>query len=324
MFTNACHYLQAFDKEQISKNSGNFIQRFILSEIKAAIAIMLQETKTERYVSQVINAEEKFPLTFNPKNPALPIHTNNRKNWGFLWKESEDTDIDKPNAQDIFCITDKNISHTRNFKKVSIKNPDNIFFIKTSQYQLQFLDQAIPNESTKSLWKRSVISMSSPALIAEQSTNIKWNSQKMEAETTTSNLKNFINLHINIKPDITRQPELQRYLGLDVGEYGIAYCVIEPHQEQIKIITKGFLFSNALRNIKTHVPPKKNKLQQLTGTFSITSSKVDRVRENAIHELRYQIHDIVTRYHAKPVYEYSISNFETGSGKINIHLRKRN
>mgnify|MGYP005854467923 FL=1 len=107
---------------------------------------------------------------------------------------------------------------------------------------------------------------------------------------------------------------LPRYLGLDVGEFGIAYCVIEQKGHQITLLNRGFLTSNSLQKIKLYI--SKNKIQQLKGTFSITSTQVDRARENAIHDLRNQIHDLVTRYQAKPIYEYSISNFETGSGKI--------
>jgi hypothetical protein len=48
----------------------------------------------------------------------------------------------------------------------------------------------------------------------------------------------------------------------------------------------------------------------------VPSTTVAEVRKNAIGSVRNQIHDILTKESAGVVYEYSISNFETGSGRV--------
>ncbi|GIW59865.1 MAG: hypothetical protein KatS3mg087_0931 [Patescibacteria group bacterium] len=314
LFENAHSYLHTFGANKIAEDLGGYLQRFVFAEIKASISLMSRETITERYVAQVIDSEKKFPLTFIPKNSAESLSIQNRKSWGFYWKPTADQDSNPNTPSYVFCLTNKNMADKNNFKKTQIHDIRNILRTNTSKYQLQFLDNSLIDHSSRNLWSRSLITNASPSLIAEQTLQIKRNNTTFKPEYTILKKANFISLPLNLTPLPTPPPELHRYLGLDVGEYGIAYCVIKKEGNLITILNKGFLTSGALRKIKLYIG--KNKAQQLKGTFSVTSTQVDRARESAIHDLRNQIHDLVTRYHAKPIYEYSISNFETGSGKI--------
>ena len=61
---------------------------------------------------------------------------------------------------------------------------------------------------------------------------------------------------------------------------------------------------------------RENQKIQRTATFSRPNTKLALIRENVINSLRNRVHHLVLNYKATPIYEFEISNFETGSGKI--------
>ncbi len=110
--------------------------------------------------------------------------------------------------------------------------------------------------------------------------------------------------------------ERQKYpfLGVDVGEYGLAYCLVSFADKAIKAEKAGFIYDKNIANIKD----KFAQIQQQSrkGAFAEKDTVVARVRENAIGTLRNKVHVVLTEDKgASVIYEFSISNFETGSGR---------
>ncbi|MCS6956437.1 MAG: type V CRISPR-associated protein Cas12d, partial [Patescibacteria group bacterium] len=104
------------------------------------------------------------------------------------------------------------------------------------------------------------------------------------------------------------------YLGIDAGEYGIAYCLTDFSQQNPKIIEANYIKSKNIRKIKDHY----HKIQERAkkGLFLSSTSILQEIRENSINEIRNKIHNLYIKYQSPIIYEYSISNFETGSGRI--------
>jgi hypothetical protein len=123
-----------------------------------------------------------------------------------------------------------------------------------------------------------------------------------------------------------------RYLGIDVGEYGLAYTVIEVSDDlrsfaesktindelikesSVRILECGFIHSHLISKIRDQY--RENQKIQRTATFSRPNTKLANIRENAINSIRNRIHHLALKYKAKPIYELQISNFETGSGRV--------
>jgi hypothetical protein len=83
---------------------------------------------------------------------------------------------------------------------------------------------------------------------------------------------------------------------------------------KISCIASGFIHSHLIHKIKDQY--RENQQIQRTATFSRPNSKLAFIRDNAINSLRNRIHHLVLEYQAIPVYEFEISNFETGSGRV--------
>lgn len=290
---------------------GNFVQRYVLSEIKGALNELSRNYFIQRSVIQVVGADKKLPLVFLPKDTSRTLDIPNRKGWGFI-----EYDKCKGGIQKVFQNTSKEFSRTsKKFSTICV-NTDDIFNIRTSRYQLQFLDNMLPDITNRTLWGRMVLKLSEPSIIVEDLVKVTWDQTTWTPQFQIEKTRLFVNVPIAIQPQSTVEMGTPtRYLGIDVGEFGLAYTLFKTNNaDKIRILKQGFLFNTSLRNIKYEI--QKNKNRQIVGTFSMPNSAIQKTRENAITSLRNKVHDMVVRYKAKVIYEASISNFETGSGKI--------
>lgn len=100
----------------------------------------------------------------------------------------------------------------------------------------------------------------------------------------------------------------------DTGEYGLAWVVLETANGNFKILNSGFFAHQGIKKIRDKY--KEIQERQVTGTFGVPSTTLAKIRESVVHELRNKIHDLALRYNAKPIYEFQISNFESGSSRV--------
>ncbi|RME30414.1 hypothetical protein D6792_00950, partial [Candidatus Parcubacteria bacterium] len=113
-----------------------------------------------------------------------------------------------------------------------------------------------------------------------------------------------------------------RVVGVDVGEYGVAWVVLRGEEgakdaepTTLALHSMGFESSGALRKIRDRY--EEIQARQQRSDFSERTTKVARVREQAITALRNKLHDVLLRHRdGKIVYEYNISAFETGSQRV--------
>jgi hypothetical protein len=189
-----------------------------------------------------------------------------------------------------------------------------IAWIRTSREQLQFLEWLLvkPRRKRAILLKRR-----EPMLVVERDLVLKWKREKLEAEAGTSP-KLFINQPFQIIPQFEDENVLRlpyrRFLGVDIGEYGVGWCVLEEKGEKLRIVRRGFLYEPLVREVREYVAAWRES--QVFGLFASPETKLARLRENAAHKIRNRLHDIALRYHAQPVYEYQVSAFEAGGDRV--------
>ncbi len=330
-------YYDVFNPPDFDKNLFTKLwQQFFLSEFKGAAILYSKKTYLARYVSQFIGSENKIKIFFYSSNQDLLEKINdfenidndvsknlvNKRKYLISFDENLKLSTKRKLETDVCLIKlSKNLNQ---FKKVYIKKEsfDNLFEITSSYYQLQFLDRLFYKPKD---WRNVDIKLSEWNLILEQDYEINWKLEANKAEFIKKENSKKNKLYINIPFEISsknlvikfKQLDNNRFAypicGIDVGEYGLAYCLIKVGGNQTNIIDKGFFEDKNIANIKD----KFAKIQERSrkGIFNETDSTIVQVRENAIGALRNQIHDLVVKYNASPVYEYSISNFETGSGR---------
>ncbi|MBU1017279.1 MAG: type V CRISPR-associated protein Cas12d/CasY [Patescibacteria group bacterium] len=315
LFPKASAFIKRFGGELEGYSLNKVIFSFIASEIKGFVTLYTRETFVVRYVIQTIASEKKFPLLCIQEDKKEETQDFSRK-WGVLIRGEEPKRESKIKCLKI--VGKKNVTSA----KGEYVSPDFIWHIKTSKYQIQFLNRLFCK--TKK-WNSMDIELSEPCLILEEKWKILWDKEKMKPvfEKEENDQKVYYSMPFDLKPVANQKQRKQRaeeienrtaYLGLDVGEFGVAYVAMKVDDNKIKILEKGFITDPALRKIRTHIQSFKER--QKAATFANPSTKIARVREMAIHSLRNQIHNLALKYNAKIIYEISISNFETGGNKI--------
>ena len=293
--------------------------QMLFSSISGLAKMWGKKRFKERFVVQYVGSPQKTPILvrLEKQRPRFfftrksNIENTEGTNNGFY---TFDTKEKRTKNEKGFSLS-KNAVKINSEKgiTVALKNMSNVFPIRASRYYLQFLTDAflVGDKNPKS---KNHYTMNEYSLIREDTFEVKF---PFKEEARPSLKKVHTDLFVSIPITIAHKGEVQdemkkdRLMGIDVGEYGLAYVVIDRNA---RILTRGFLYDPALRKIRDHYHEIQKR--QKTGVFGEMNTTLARVREQAIHSLRNRVHDIAVRYNASPVYEYSISNFETGSGRV--------
>ncbi|GIW63454.1 MAG: hypothetical protein KatS3mg091_256 [Patescibacteria group bacterium] len=324
LFTDAKKYIELLNDNKIKMSDYNYTnQAFILSAIRGSATIYTQEKYLAKYTIQSIATDKDYPIYLTSNlikeklnKQLLPQIISNQHRYVIS--------LDKNNSKStkINVITLKKDSYQ--LKEIDLSELNNSFVINSSYYQTQFLDNFL-YKSRK--WKTSKIKLGEWSFILEKEYKINWDLHTglpQFKETNSKKTKLYLNIPFNLESDKTTQSlkELQEdknslsrpIIGIDVGEYGLAYCIIKVEENTINILTSGFIHEPNIAKIKDQFSEIQKKARK--GYFNVKTNTVAKVRETAIGSLRNKIHNLLIKY--KPsyiIYEYSISNFETGSGR---------
>ncbi|MBU6197307.1 MAG: type V CRISPR-associated protein Cas12d [Cyanobacteria bacterium REEB446] len=329
--------LKTFDALiRYSSSELSFQRRFLnvlFTTLRAKLSMVSRKEELVRYVLNPIKSEEKFKLfaiSHEEKGLAFSLA---------LDKESRDSaQILENTKYFVYKKASKEKDESKgesSFKehKSRTKLPS-MFSLKSSKYQIQFLYRAFEksfNEKGLDNYNGVSLEIASWSLIAEQKFNIKWekltenNAYSYPALTASEDFDSrrvYVSMPFTFTSSAGKESILRNnFIGFDVGEYGIAYVVIEkkdtseaPSLEDFTIKDGGFIHSHLVRKIKDHY--RENQKIQRSATFSRPNSKLALIRENAIGSLRNRLHHLVVKYQAKPIYEWQISNFETKSNRV--------
>ena len=291
------------------------INQAIFPEIKGTVSKMTTEEIVCRYIVQPIESEQKFPIVTEMSNHGIRRSKNEKYHIEYNYNSSQNNHTNT----DINILSKKNID-SKIFKNKKIDR-SKLLSINTSNYQIQFLDNCLSGK-----WKD--IKISSYSFIYEEMYKISW-SDKRELpiiQRDDDRRKLFVSIPFSLIKQHQKHIDLdkvKKMLGVDLGEYGVAiYVMDEKNFDNLQPYTK-FIYEASLRKIRDGI--RDNKKRQKSGTFSISNTYVQRIRDHSATAVRNKIHNIVINQQAQPVYEWEVSHFESGSNRISklYHSIKR-
>ena len=302
------------ENEIDADNLNTILQQAVFSEIRGILVKMTTRTMIARYVVQPIGSETKFKLATEQDFYGQPRSSG--QNYYIHYDGYQNKGVPKPAASNngFHYFADKPVKEGVLKSNKKLIKAD-LIKLNSSRYQLQFLDNALAGK-----WADFKPTLSSYSLIYEETYHISWSDQGLQLEVD-DHYKLFVAIPFAVSGNqddkrLKREIAIRgsKFLGIDVGEYGLATCVLDVRQSGLKVSRLSFIDNRALRIIRDQIAD--NKSRQRGGTFSMPNTRLKRLRESAITEIRNQVHALILKNSAIPVYEYSISNFETGSGKV--------
>ena len=319
-YQKAKKYLEAFKISFFNskKEANYFYQTRILSELKGAVSLFSKNYYQAKYSIHILKSNEIFPLFVKFSNVLKKEEINDNNKLKLIFK--------KPYR---YLIALKKIKFEKNKKESSVVhldkknkelvliNPEDesfLFKLTSSFYQIQFLDRFVYPVKN---WLDVDISLSEWSFILEKKYKINWDLDTGKPKFSEIESRLYVNIPFKIKAINQKyflQPK-ELFLGVDIGEYGVGYALVNFKDEEVKIIQTGFIKSKNIASLKDRYHLLQDRSKK--GVYFSSTSVIQEVRENAIGEIRNQIHDILIKNNADLIYEYNISNFETGSGKIN-------
>ena len=289
------------------KNIQTVIQQAIFSEMRGTAVKMTTKEFIARYVVQVMNAEKLYPLVTD-----LQKYGDKRKGGQRYYITS---DKGKKASEDVAAV--KRILKGKKIDDKALEAKDfegetkTMFEIQTSKYQLQFLDNALSGH-----WSKYKPELSSYSFIYEETYTVTWTEKGPEIKKKEGSDKLFVAIPFKLNTESATNIEAikkqKKFLGVDIGEYGVATYLLDT--KNFKNPQASFIFEKAMRRIREGI--SENVKNQKAGTFSIPNTKVKRLRDNTINSIRNKIHRILVEENAWSVYEKEVSAFESGSGKI--------
>lgn len=188
-----------------------------------------------------------------------------------------------------------------------------VMAVQSSRYQVQFLDWFFG----KHQHKKCRLSAGGSFTIAEKACRINWRGNEPEV-VDEKNDRLFVSQPFTINPPETRLADSEkiknRFVGVDIGEYGLAWSLIEINGNEVNQLESGFIADNQQLTLKKDV--KDLRERQVRATFNSPDTKVARVRESLIGSYRNLLEDLAMRKNARLSFEYEVSGFETGGNRI--------
>lgn len=316
-------FLSLLKKDAFTKDEfGRILQGYILAPATGAVMQLGRETYMERYCVLPLNTEQNYQLCYR-------LVEKEKKEWGILLDKR---DIQKKKDEGVkerseLFLKRKNVKDFASEKEYQLVHlSDNTCFanLHTSPYQMQFINKALDGKESWYAKRKLAADLSSYSFIVEEPVRLDWDIvQNIVSLKRSGEKRLFVSIPFNLQATgkidavaMGRTIRGRRIMGIDVGEYGVAYVILEHGRNNgnVRVRAHDFIKEPLIHTIREFVGTLKNR--QARGTFGMPSTKLARIRENAITSLRNQIHDVALRYNAEPVYEFEISGFEAGSGKV--------
>ena len=290
---------------------GTVIQQAVLSEMKGTVSKMSTTDLIARYVVQPQDVEKSVPLATD-----IPEYGSKRKkgmgyyvNIQKLFKEEGGVDSSK---EEKYQMVDKK-DPSKGLKRTEL-HKEHLLQIQSSTFQTQFLDNIFSGR-----WEEVSPIISSYSFIYEEYYKISWGNDGVCISLDKEKVPRlFVSIPFKLgfehnKERNEKLAQRENFLGIDIGEYGVALYLLDTKNFDTSIYTQ-FFYDPTLRKIRGSV--KENKKRQRSGTFSVPNTYTKRLRDQAITRLRNKVHSVVVQNEAWPVYEKEVSAFESGSGKI--------
>lgn len=303
-FPAAQNYIKTFGATLSGRQLTYFVQSLICSQLKGSANLITRKEIIVRSHLQPTDSSKSI----------LPFYVENiagKTKYGYYAKTLKELSGGEEKEVTLFAKKDDKVGKIEKIPAAAT------FEICTSKYQLQFIEWWLKKDSYKNI----TLERNDPALVLEEKFKIIWNEEKTEFTLEKGEQQLFVVQPFDFIPQTERTKQQEKlknrnlYLGVDVGEYGLAWVVADfSERGKDVLVDKGFIYENRIAKVREYRGLLKE--QQVKGTFSITSTALARQREQAIGALQNKVHALALKYNAKPCYEFQISNFETGSNRV--------
>lgn len=202
---------------------------------------------------------------------------------------------------------------TYNFTRADLKSKESlapVLGVRSSKYQVQFLDWFMGYHKRK----KTELGAGGAFCIAERTIKLDWSGEEPRI-AEVSNPRIFVSQPFEIKPKSRGTLTTKnRFIGVDIGEYGLAWSLIEVNDTQVTQLESGFIADPQQQILKDTV--KKLREKQVRATFNSPDTRVARIRESLIGTYRNRLEDLAMHKNARLSFEYEVSAFESGGARI--------
>jgi hypothetical protein len=222
------------------------------------------------------------------------------------------------------CIAEKGNDNQKYQIKDKLKEPNLVVLrVASSRYQTQFLDWTFGQHAKK----KTSLQVGGAFTIAEKAIDLDWSNEhptaklaepKEHGKKIDESLRIFVSQPFTLippqKPKFDAERSKNRFIGVDIGEYGLAWSLIKVENDKVEQLESGFIADNQQQVLKKEV--KEWRKGQARQTFNSMNTKVALLRESLIGSYRNQLEDLAMRKNATLSFEYEVSRFEVGSSKV--------
>jgi hypothetical protein len=199
--------------------------------------------------------------------------------------------------------------------------------VATSRYQLQFFDWWAGRHSQK----KTTLEVMGAFTIAEREIQLDWSGSEpviINAPNREDHKQSrlFVSQPFQLVPQarcrtVPTAHRSIRLMGVDVGEYGLAWSVwefdhgfVDNPSGRSRCLGSGVMAQAGQRKIRKSV--NQRRMGQAVRTFTSPDTYVARLREAVINAYQAELEATALAYGARLVFEKDISSFETGSEQV--------
>lgn len=295
------------NERRVSKDILRILQSYMHAALSGCAALMSRREVVVRATVQAVNGSQTICAT--AMATSRKGHTSRRYYYHFpKLKDSDAVSQEVSLAQKSYNFG------AADFKTKSQTVP--VLGVSSSRYQVQFMEWLVGNIKKR----KNTLQAGGAFSVAEYTATIDWQEARPRI-LHTEDMRVYTSQPFTIipreEPRIIAPTDSPRFIGVDVGEYGFAYMVIEVHKNRAKKVASGFISEPGHRQLGARV--RQLRETHVRATFSSPDNRLARIRESVTGAYRNQLASLELTYNATPVFEMSISAFDNSSEIIRLH-----
>lgn len=287
-----------------------------MSEISGLVSLLSKQRIVERYGIQAENGKQTDVYVSNASAPERA-----RFAVGFpRWRAGEAERVCEEYPFTFIRANAKQADLRPN------KKPLTLYPIESSKYQVQFLRWALRRPARK----KCEADPGGSFLITEKCVQLRVTKDDVQIAPGNEQARCYVSIPFTLKPapsdsetrEVSPGSELpfdpNIVVGIDVGEYALAYSVVQrsitPGGPCYKVLESGIVSDGTHRVLRERVARLQRR--QRTGVFAAPDTSVAGARETLVGSYTNKLHRLALRHRARLVFEWNISAFEAGGNRV--------
>ncbi len=320
-------YLSIDENDTKPDSVNRNMQRFLFSEVRGAIQQAAKTRAICRSAIQSTNGEQGAVLVTrkvsDPKSISEGQMLDDARTRHLYYSMDIDGEIDTVSNDIEFLRIKKSRANATTLNALvlelyKVPKTNELFEIRSSKHQIQFLRWLCEKPKRKS----NRLALQGGFVIAEHEYQMSWDQNlELDLKLYSGNREPrrvFVSLPFSVVPETEKDAVVfseSRFVGVDVGEYGLAVSAIDVLDGKVKVLDQAFLNDPQYRALQKEVDVHR-KDRQVRATASQVTTRVARLRESVIGSYRNQLHQLSLKYQGRLVFENEISAFETAGQQI--------